>query len=208
MDGIVLQLQAEAMGDSIDIEMLLRKAFLVARKLKLKEFEDWISNELNGYKEKIPDYRIISGQIKAWNPYRGWIPVVMDEELADVASKKTINSPISTLSEAYNDSDGSVRMTIHGALTDFLNENINGYPTEYCFMTSRAELHKIISAVRNKILEWAILLEENGIVGEGVSFTNYEKKVAANSTIINNYTNNFYAKVDNTKIKQGNNYEK
>lgn len=30
---------------------LLRKAYLVARKLKLQEFEDWVNNELNGYKD-------------------------------------------------------------------------------------------------------------------------------------------------------------
>ena len=69
-------------------------------------------------------------------------------------------------------------------------------------------MHKIISAVRNKILEWAILLEENGIVGEGLNFTNEEKQVAAKSAVINNYTNNFYANADNTQIEQGNTNEK
>jgi hypothetical protein len=34
----------------------LRKAYIIARKLKVKDFELWINNELNGYKldEKIP----------------------------------------------------------------------------------------------------------------------------------------------------------
>ena len=65
-------------------------------------------------------------------------------------------------------------------------------------------MHRIISAVRNKILEWAILLEENGIVGEGLVFTSEERATAANSHIINNYTNNFYSSADNTQIEQGN----
>lgn len=71
MDGIVLQLQTESLSDSADIETLLHKAYLVARKLKFKDFEAWITNEQNGYNEEIPSYRTISGQIKAWNSYRG-----------------------------------------------------------------------------------------------------------------------------------------
>ena len=41
-EGIVIQLQREALDENVDIETLLRKAYLVARKLKLKEFEEWI----------------------------------------------------------------------------------------------------------------------------------------------------------------------
>ena len=59
MDKIVIELQREALKSDFDIMNLLRKAYLVARKLKLQEFEDWVNNELNGYKDadKIPDYR-------------------------------------------------------------------------------------------------------------------------------------------------------
>ena len=76
-EGIVLQLQAEALDENVDIETLLRKAYLVARKLQLRDFENWISLEQNGYKETPPDYRIIGGELQAWNPYQGWIPVVI-----------------------------------------------------------------------------------------------------------------------------------
>ncbi|SCY23996.1 hypothetical protein SAMN02910451_01883 [Butyrivibrio hungatei] len=203
MEGIVLQLQAEALDDSVDIETLLRKAYLVACKLKLKDFEQWISNEQNGYSGEIPDYRTISGQIRAWNPYRGWMPVVMQGELADVASRMPLKIPIATIADSYKESDGSLMLTVPGAIQDFFNKNTDGFITQYSFHTTKTEMHKIISAVRNKILEWALLLEENGIVGEGLNFTNEEKEVAAKSAVINNYTNNFYANADNTRIEQG-----
>lgn len=204
MDGIVLQLQAEALNDAVDIETLLRKAYLVARKLKLKDFETWIANEQNGYEEEIPDYRTISGQIKAWNPYYGWMPVIMQGDLSDATSKMPLKLPISTISNVYNESDGSVILTVPGAIADFFNKNTDGFPTKYCFQSSKAEMHKIISSVRNRILDWALLLEENGIVGEGIDFTSCEKDLAAKSAVINNYTNNFYSNSDNTKIEQGN----
>ena len=45
MYGIVLELQKEAMDSNADIESLLRKAYVIARKLKLLEFEEWIQCE-------------------------------------------------------------------------------------------------------------------------------------------------------------------
>lgn len=67
MAKIVLELQQEAISKESDILNLLRKAYLVARKLKLNEFENWINNELNGYEnmDKLPDYRKIRGEVKA-----------------------------------------------------------------------------------------------------------------------------------------------
>lgn len=40
MGGIVIELQREALDEKISIESLIRKAYLVAKKLKLKEFEE------------------------------------------------------------------------------------------------------------------------------------------------------------------------
>ncbi len=37
--GIVIELQREALDENISIESLMRKAYLVAKKLGLKEFE-------------------------------------------------------------------------------------------------------------------------------------------------------------------------
>lgn len=42
-----------------------------------------------------------------------------------------------------------------------------------------------------KILDWALLLEESGIIGEGMTFSDEEKKKAQDTKVINNYTNNF-----------------
>lgn len=67
---------------------------------------------------------------------------------------------------------------------------------------------KIISAVQNHILNWALLLEDNGIKGDGLSFNNDEKKFAKNASVVNNYTNNFYSAAKNMRISQGNSIEK
>lgn len=48
-----------------------------------------------------------------------------------------------------------------------------------------------------------MLLEESGIVGEGMTFTEEEKKKAQENQVINNYTNNFYSDVSDVEMKQG-----
>ena len=77
------------------------------------------------------------------------------------------------------------------------------FETQFSFETSRSEIYRILSTIRNKILEWALLLEEHGIVGEGMTFTDEEKQKAHNTQIINNYTNNFYSEASDIEIKQG-----
>lgn len=52
MNGIVLELQKEAMDKKVDIESLLRKSYVIARKLKLPDFQEWIQCEQEGYGEK------------------------------------------------------------------------------------------------------------------------------------------------------------
>lgn len=53
MGGIVLELQKEALDETISIESLLRKAYLVAKKLKLRDLEEWINQEQNGYENHL-----------------------------------------------------------------------------------------------------------------------------------------------------------
>lgn len=203
-NGIVLQLQTEALDETVDIETLLRKAYLVAYKLKLDDFIKWVKSEQDGYSGNVPTYRIIRGEIKAWNPYRGWCPVIMPADVADVANQMPIINPISTVADSYDNSEGSIYLTLPGELNELLNKTTDGFPTKFDFVTSKTEFHKIISAVRNQILDWALKLEESGIIGENLEFNASEIEKAHSIQTINNFTNNFYSTSDNTQIAQGN----
>ena len=90
MKEIVLELQEEALSSDIDILSLLRKAYLIARKLSLSDFSEWLNFEMNGYPTTcdVPDYRIAYGEIKAWNPYHGWIPVIFDKMLCRISDAR------------------------------------------------------------------------------------------------------------------------
>lgn len=95
MSSIVIDLQDEILSSNCDIVQILRRAHVIAVKLGLKEFDQWISYELNGYPDQnaCPDYRKIRGILKAFNPYHGWIPaVITDGELETVICEKKISN--------------------------------------------------------------------------------------------------------------------
>ena len=50
MGSLVLELQQEVLKPDCDILIALRKAHVIAIKLRLREFDAWIQSELNGYK--------------------------------------------------------------------------------------------------------------------------------------------------------------
>jgi hypothetical protein len=77
------------------------------------------------------------------------------------------------------------------------------YDTKYQIELPRNSIVNIIEQVKNKILGWALILEENGILGEGLSFSKEEKKVAQEEDKIINYVTNIYGDVSDSQIQQG-----
>lgn len=203
MPPIVLQLQQEALDRNVPVSDLLRKALVIARKLGLAEFQTWVESELSGYRGKdVPDYREISGDIRGWNPYNGWIPLVFEDpkEGERIARRKSRQS-IAELEHLVQGTDGhSLQMPYPQAVQRQLSKGF-GFETQVSLFTTKTSLIKIIDAVRTIILNWALKLEEDGILGEGLSFTAQERDVAIKSPQI---ITNFYGPVQSPQIQQGN----
>lgn len=205
MGKIVLDLQLEALSKDSDVLNLLRKAYVVARKLKLDEFEEWVNSELNGYKDgnKIPEYRKVKGEVKGWNPYHGWIPMIMqDTEIENMISEHLVSDSIPNLKNVYDSANGSNATLQFNAGMNNLLSKLSDFNTKYALMISENQIYNIMERVRNIVLDWSITLEENDILGEGLQFTKREKDIAVSSSTINNYTNNFYGDVRETQIQQ------
>lgn len=81
MTGLVLELQSDVLDARMRCSDLLRKALVVSKKLGVKEIQEWLSHELNGYLQgaAIPDYREIRGSLKVRNPYHGWQPLYFQD---------------------------------------------------------------------------------------------------------------------------------
>ena len=205
MGGIIIDLQKDALASNGDVASLLRKAYLISKKLKLSEFENWTSSELNGYRGKsnIPKYREIGGELKAWNPYNGWIPfIITNNKLHDQLCRHKVLDSIPSLAAGLKTGQ-DLHIPFEGEMIEYLNRLSDlGLRTKYSLFLNLNEVGAIVQTVQNNILDWAILLEENGILGEGLMFSKEEKKQAENPQIIN-YINYFYGDTDNIQLQQG-----
>jgi hypothetical protein len=203
MAYLVIDLQKSALDSQINTTNLLRKAFVVAKKLKLSDFENWISLELNGYSNKdadIPDYRKVFGQLKGLNPLTGWIPTLLNvnAEMQELLLTRKVSDPISELEFLMNSKEESLCITYPDAVERQLGIMF-GFQTKYQLFVSKSQFQGILESVRNVILNWALELECDGILGEEMIFNEVEKQVAVQK----NYTvNNFYGDVSNSQIQQ------
>jgi hypothetical protein len=182
MSSLVLELQRDALTSSISILVLLRKALVVARKLNIQEFQLWIEKELNGYPEKseLPQYRFIFGELKALNPYRGWIPVIVPALIHDFISKRPVHqriSEIESLIENTKDKNSSL-ITMPQGLASLLRE-YDDIPYEIQIHIDPSQARGVLEAVRDVVLNWSLKLEEDGILGEGMTFSPEEKQIAS-----------------------------
>lgn len=179
----------------------MRKAFVVSKKLGITEAEIWINLELNGYSDstKIPSYRIIYGEVKVWNPYRGWQPLHFENaKQADAFSRRPISQPISELDSLISNEKGNLHVPFSQDISNMLMNSME-IALNPSLHVSRTQLVGILDAVRNNILNWAIELEQKGILGEGMSFSKEEKSAASQVTyqITNNIGN-----MSNSQLQQ------
>ncbi|ENS1823223.1 abortive phage resistance protein [Escherichia coli] len=197
----VLKLQEMASSKSTDVEELLSKAKMISVKLGLQDISEWLEHELNGYPrlDQVPDYRIITNApVKAFNPYVGWIPYqlgnVEDKELYKSLTTIRISNPVSMLIE-YAKKEDTLYSELPAFMADFL-QKMAGCEYSMSWVINPAQITKILSHIKSKVLDWALLLESKNILGEGLLFSPEEKQEAVGMTV--NNINNFNGHVNNS----------
>ena len=180
MSGLIIEIQRAALDPAVRVEDLLRRVKLAAAKLKLGDLEEWVTSELNGYKSRVPDYRNVRGQAKAWNPYNGWIPIVFgDDEIADMINRATIGQSIASLRDLASESgSGTLQFPMTPAMINMINEHSEISFGTMAVMLGRSSIVDIVDIVRTKVLDWSIAMEERGIIGEGLTFGAEEQRKA------------------------------
>lgn len=210
MAGIVLELQRNLISDQCDILSALRKAKVIASKLSLLEFENWIDQELDGYHNDVPEYRKVRGLMRA-HYCNTWIPVQMNEKLESKICEQYMTQPISTILEYANEKEsGSLRLYPGAEMQNALNK-LYDLPlgAEFALQPESGAVKAIIEAVKNALLNWTLELEKKGIIGEDLTFSTEEKEVAKEmSTSVTNYygqANIISAPIENMQLISGNN---
>lgn len=205
MGSVVIELQRELLVTNCDVLSALRKAHLIAAKLNLMEFDNWIQSELNGYKcieDEIPEYRSICGELKAWNPYSGWIPVLFEDgNVEQTICNRKLSDSISAIIELSEKSDSKsfqIKIPTEAART-IDKMSTASLPTNYIVKFSIHLLKEIIDKVKNCLLEWTLTLERQGIKGDDMIFNNTETDAAK---AIPQQINNYYGTVINGDIEK------
>lgn len=204
MAALVLELQKEALSKDIGLTDLLRKTYFVARKLKVKELEEWVNHELHGYPPDadLPSYRNISGSIKAHNPFHGWQPIlIQDERLQDMLLHNKSYQAVSEIEHMLqNYKSGSHIVIEYPPGVVFQLHEILGRDLRIALHVQPAALYRILDSIKNLILNWALKLEEDGILGDEISFSAAEIQKAAQA----NYNiTNIHGDVIGSQLQQG-----
>ena len=205
MNSVVMELQRELLESNCDILGALRKAHIIAFKLNLVEFDKWVLHELNGYtcdENEIPEYRSVMGELKAWNPYYGWIPVLFkDGKMEQTICNRKLNKSISAIIELSSKSDSkSFQMNIPADAARTIDKMCTTpFPTNYIVSFSIHLLNEMIDKVKNCLLEWTLTLEKQGIKGDEMIFNQAETDAAKK---IPQQINNYYGTVINGTVEK------
>lgn len=156
---------ADVSVSKISVTDLLRRAKILATKLKNKELLDFANEELDGYegkvRKKIPKYRIVRGAVKALNPYRGWVPVQFTSEVEKTMSSRPVGHPIGQIESLLSDSSPYFSVLFTGDTLKNLQRSI-GSETQVDFQIDRAELGNVVESIRNKLLDYLLEIETTG----------------------------------------------
>ncbi|WP_426037708.1 hypothetical protein [Brevundimonas sp. DC300-4] len=185
MTGLVEELQREALDPNVPVTQLLRKAKVVAVKLKLDMVSDWLDAELNGYEDAstVPEYRVQPGHAKWFNSVHGWLPIEGPSSTMDKLSYRKIQQPISSLEEYARRSDSEWYVPFSQEMIKAMFGKQPYPPSQAGVFLDISRFVEIVDRVRGKVLDWALDLERAGITGEGLSFSTVEQQKASHVTI-------------------------
>jgi len=198
LSGLVLEIQLDALNSNIPVSELLRKTLVVSQWLGDSNIEEWLNNELNGYgpDSDVPLYREVFGQVQEEHPIYGWQTLDMPQEITEILSKRKLKESVGVL-ESYNLAKDK-KCTIYQDNVRALKEYGLCHSKPYLIIPP-GQFVRILDTVRNEILGFALKLEQDGILGEGMSFSKEEKNTAAQQTY--NITNNI-RHMQNCQIQQ------
>lgn len=189
-NSIVIELQHLASESNLRISDLLRKALLVTSKLKLNEFVKCIRQELNGYEcdsDSIPEYRKVFAQLHGQNRVRGLIPMpVRDPKLSEIINTVILRQSAESLESLLHNQSDFIHLTIPEPLQEILSE-LQGGPVQFraVHTITKDQIVAVLGSIRTTILEWSISLEEEGILGNGLTFTAEDTQKAMSNHHIN-----------------------
>jgi hypothetical protein len=180
MTSIVVSLQAEALNQESKVSDLLRKALVITRKLDQEEFGGWLDLELNGYGDTspVPGFRKILGEVMVQDPAKQWQVIsFQDKKLKDFLTHRNLSMSVPAIEKILESrTAGSV---IGIPFPEDVKQRLmsaTGAQSDPALIVPYSSFTEILAGVRTIILNWALDLEEHGILGEDLQFSSEEKE--------------------------------
>lgn len=188
MTGLVEEIQRAALDPNVRVSTLLRQVKLAAVKLNLDTVEQWVEAELRGYQDgtPVPDYRKLGGVAVARDAFSRLEPIILGEGM-DWMRKANVGEAIASIEALVDsDKDGELIKRYPTNMIVGLSKSNGTQIAEAGCLLQRSSFIRILDAVRNLVLDWAIGLERAGVTGDGISFTQEEQRQARTaSSVIN-----------------------
>ena len=160
---------------SAPLSNVLRKALVLAYRLKNQEFKEWIDRELNGYPidAVLPEYRVLSTQCSGTFTNRFRVvsnvafpvevfPADIREDFRSLSMRQGIREIESMLDMCQKSKKGTLQSNFAGSTTAFLANRV--YEDYACLSAWRsvscAGLAGILDAIRNRLLMLKLALAE------------------------------------------------
>lgn len=182
MSALVPELVHMASNPAISTPDLLRRALVVARRLSVPELVDWLNCELHGYgvDKEVPAYRKLVGNVlpapgKGESQAVSRINPIELERLFKAASEFNVIFSASVI-EGIASKKEELLVDKFSPYVDYLLKTQHIGNFTLVRTTSPIQYRGILDAVKTKILNWALDLEDRKIIGEGMSFTPKEKQ--------------------------------
>lgn len=160
MSLLLQELKNDAVRSEIKVSELLRRAKLVLKDTDQQEFGVWLNKESNGYSkaEKVPEYRIIRGEPKGWNPYHGWVPFIIENpKTQESLSKRGSSQSIAELESLIKNKENSVHLEMpYPAEVQANFSKSVGLNTKFSLFISPSVIYGILNTVRNKLIDYLI----------------------------------------------------
>ena len=184
------EIRSDLTNQSADLSNTLRKAKVLANRIGLDEFREWVDSELSGYKdlEKLPSYRRFRPtNIGTFNGYyqrsiKMTLPTsILPEPAREFAENLIINEGVGSL-EAQRGQDRQINWSQEMV---FLARDLITITGDFVL----AEAHQpvpayliagILDQVKNKLLDFILALEENNVTAEDLDNRTVETDVARN----------------------------
>ena len=173
---LLREIQSAATDPNVDLSTLLRKAKILAARLKNPEFEAWVDHELNGYEDRtaVPSYRVIfSGAhgtltdgFRIWNDFQ-IMTTFLPEKYRDWGEKCYLDEPIATIASMAKRESLSVPWPQELAV-QYGAKGTKGLQCLKAWLPVNPDsLLGVLDTVRNRLLDFSLKLEaENPDAGE------------------------------------------